>query len=50
MIDKEEELKRRQAVLKTLDIKIKDSPYTPNKQAIERKKENFKKEINKLLK
>lgn len=47
MTDKEkEEFKCKMAVLKTLEIKIKDSPYTRNEEMIDRKKKALKKEVD----
>lgn len=45
----QEMLKRKQAVLKALDIKMKNSAYNASKKDIERKKEALKKEIQKEI-
>lgn len=43
-----EKIRINQAILAVLEKPIKESPYTRNKQNIERKKENLKKEIQEL--
>lgn len=47
-MDDKEELRRRQAVLNALNTKVKDSPYNPNKEMLERKKQQLRQTIDQL--